>query len=73
VGKTVTITGTNFDPTAPKNIVMFNGTAEVFINSSTSTKIVAIVPAGATSGPITITVDNDNYSLTSSTSFIVTP
>jgi hypothetical protein len=73
VGQTVTITGTNFDPTAPKNIVMFNGTAEVFINSSTSTKIVAIVPAGATSGPITITVDNDNYSLTSSTSFIVTP
>jgi hypothetical protein len=72
VGTTVTITGTNFDPTAANNSVTFNGTAAV-VTSSTPTQIVTTVPADATSGPIAITVDNGNYSLTSSTSFIVTP
>jgi hypothetical protein len=69
----VTITGTNFDPTAVDNIVMFNGTAAAVLPGSTSTMIVTTLPAGATSGPITISVDNGNYILTSSTSFIVTP
>jgi hypothetical protein len=72
VGMTVTITGTNFDPTAANNAVTFNGTAAA-VTGSTPTQIVTTVPAGATSGPIAITVDSGNYSLTSSTSFIVTP
>jgi hypothetical protein len=73
VGKTVTITGTNFDPTATNNVVTFNGTAAP-VTSSTPTQIVTTVPAGATSGPIAVTVTSANgiYSLTSSTSFLVT-
>jgi hypothetical protein len=72
VGMAVTITGTNFDPTPANNAVTFNGTAAA-VTGSTSTQIVTTVPAGATSGPITVTVDNGNYSLTSSTSFSVIP
>ncbi|MDR3581607.1 MAG: IPT/TIG domain-containing protein [Oryzomonas sp.] len=73
VGMTVTITGTNFDPTATNNVVTFNGTAAA-VTSSTPTQIVTTVPAGATSGPINITVNGANgiYSLTTSTNFIVT-
>jgi hypothetical protein len=72
VGTQVIITGTNFDPTATNNVVTFNGTAGA-VTGSTPTQIVTTVPAGATSGPITITVTGANgiYSLTSLTSFIV--
>jgi uncharacterized protein (TIGR03437 family) len=72
LGTPVTITGTNFDPNAANNAVTFNGTAAKVTNS-TPTQIFTAVPAGATSGPIAITVDSGNYSLTSMTSFIVTP
>jgi IPT/TIG domain-containing protein len=74
VGTTITITGTNFDVGPVNNVVTFNGTAALVI-SSTPTQIVTTVPAGATSGPISITVNGASgiYSLTSSTSFTVTP
>jgi IPT/TIG domain len=55
VGKTVTIVGTNFSTTPADNIVSFNGTTAVVL-SSTSTQIITKVPAGATNGPVTVTV-----------------
>jgi uncharacterized repeat protein (TIGR03803 family) len=56
VGMLVTITGTNFDPIATNNIVKFNNVAAL-VFSSTSTTIKAIVPAGATTGPVTVTTN----------------
>jgi hypothetical protein len=53
-GTAITINGTNFiSPTA----VQFNGVAATFTVNST-TQIVANVPNGATSGPITVTTAN---------------
>ena len=67
-GASITITGTNFDPTAANNAVtFFNGIAAV-ITSGTATQIVATVPPGASTGPITVTVDGVN-SAVSGTSF----
>ena len=64
-GTTVTITGTNFiSPTA----VRFNGVAASFTTNST-TEIIATVPTGATTGPITVTTSQGTA--TSSASFIV--
>jgi hypothetical protein len=51
----VTILGTNFSTTPSENIVRFNGTqADVVICSAQS--ITALVPIGATTGPVTVTV-----------------
>ena len=52
---TVTITGTNFSTTPATNIVKFNGTASV-VTASTATSITTTVPAGATSGKISVDV-----------------
>lgn len=70
VGTTVTITGSDFDTTAANNSVTFNGT-EATVSSSTSTQIVTTVPAGATTGPISVTVNGKEK--TFSTDFTVTP
>jgi len=69
VGTTITITGTGFDVGPVNDVVTFNGTAAV-VTSSTPTQIVTTVPTGATSGPISITVDVVS-SATSETSFTV--
>ena len=53
-GTTVTIEGANFSSTASQDSVSFNGAAAQ-ITSATSTEIVAIVPSGAISGPISVT------------------
>ncbi|MDE2842878.1 MAG: IPT/TIG domain-containing protein, partial [Chloroflexota bacterium] len=51
----VTISGRNFDPVAEYNRVRFNNhPAEVI--SATASRIVTLVPFGATSGPITVEV-----------------
>lgn len=68
VGTSVTINGTGFSTTASQNTVQFNGTAAV-VNSATTTRIVAVVPTGATSGSISVT--SPNGSAASSTSFQV--
>jgi YD repeat-containing protein len=52
-GTTVTITGTAFSPTAAGNMVRFNGVPAV-VASASPTQIVATVPAGAVSGPLTV-------------------
>jgi hypothetical protein len=59
VGTTVIITGINFSTTPGKNIVSFNGT-EATVTASTDTSITTTVPAGATTGPVTVTVDGES-------------
>lgn len=69
IGTTVTITGTNFT-TVQGNItgVSFNGVSATFNN--TATEITAVVPPGATTGPIVVSSPGGTAS--SSTNFIVT-
>lgn len=55
VNTTVTINGTGFDPTASNNLVELNGTPAVVTAPNTSTTLTIMVPAGATSGPISVT------------------
>ena len=64
-GTVVTITGTNL---AVATEVSFNGKAATDITSDTPTKITVKVPAGATTGYITVTAPNG--SVTSATKFI---
>jgi YD repeat-containing protein len=69
VGATVTIYGTGFSSTPSQNTVKFNGTTAT-VTTATPTQIVTSVPAGATTGLITV---NTPLGLaTSSTSFTVT-
>lgn len=56
VGTTVTIDGIGFDQNAANNIVKFNGT-EAVVSSVTNTNLVTTVPAGATTGSISLTVN----------------
>jgi gliding motility-associated-like protein len=69
VGTTVTITGVNFSATPANNTVMFNGVTAV-VTASTATSITCTVPAGATTGKITVTVAGNTA--TSATNFTVT-
>ncbi|HZS09122.1 MAG TPA: IPT/TIG domain-containing protein [Blastocatellia bacterium] len=57
VGATVTIYGTGFSPTASATTVSFNGIAAMVV-SADATQIVTRVPAGATTGTITVTAPN---------------
>ncbi len=68
VGTPVTIYGTGFSATAGQNTVAFNGVAATIV-TATTTRIVTSVPAGATTGPISVTTPGGNAS--SSASFIV--
>jgi hypothetical protein len=49
------ISGTSFDPTPSNNTVKFNGTSAT-VTSATATSLVVTVPAGATTGPVSVTV-----------------
>lgn len=69
-GDVVTILGSNFDPTPINNIVKFNGTDATVSPSSTTTELIVTVPAGATTGNITVTVGT--ITATSSTPFTIT-
>jgi YD repeat-containing protein len=53
VGTAVTISGTGFGVTAADNTVTFNGSVATVVSAS-PTRLVATVPAGATTGPITV-------------------
>jgi uncharacterized protein (TIGR03437 family) len=55
-GTTVIITGTNFSTTAVDNIVKFNG-VNAAVSTSTSTQLTTIVPSGASTGKITVSVN----------------
>src|SRR5262249_52827778 len=67
-GTTVTINGTAFNPTASQNTVQFNGTAASIVSASV-TRLVVTVPAGATTGPISVSTGASPVS--SSTNFTV--
>jgi len=67
-GTAVTITGTNFDPVASKNEVKFNGVIAT-VTAASATSLTALVPGGATTGPITVTTRGGTA--TSATNFTV--
>jgi uncharacterized protein (DUF2141 family) len=69
VGTTVTLTGTNLGYASS---VSFNGTAQTTFISNSATEIVLLVPAGATSGLLTVTTAGGT-SAASSQSFTVLP
>jgi hypothetical protein len=68
VGTKVTITGTKFDPTPANNTVLFN-TTPATVTAATATSLEVAVPAGATAGPISVTVGG--VTAKSATSFTV--
>src|SRR5882757_5170085 len=70
VGSTLTIYGSGFSTTASGNQVWINGVLCTVV-SSTANSITVIVPAGATSGPIKITVAGNT--VTSTANFSVVP
>ena len=56
VGETVTISGSNFSATAEENIVLFNGYATEVPSMADAGSLTVLVPACATTGPITVMV-----------------
>jgi len=68
IGTAVTITGTNFDPVTSKNEVKFNGVLAT-VTATSATSLTALVPGGATTGPITVTTRGGTA--TSATNFTV--
>jgi len=66
VGTSVTVTGSGF---AKATAVRFNGTSATFTVNS-DTQLTAVVPQGATTGPVTVTAPSGTG--TSPTNFIVT-
>lgn len=69
VGTAVTIYGAGFSSTPASNTVRFNGTTAP-VTSASANQLVATVPAGATSGSISVTVGAQTA--TSAESFAVT-
>ncbi len=67
-GTIVTLTGTNFSPTIASNLVKFNGTAAT-VSAATATTLTVEVPAGATTGKISVQVGSQIA--TSSNDFII--
>jgi len=53
-GASVTITGAHFGASQGSSSARFNGTSATSITSWSDTQVVAAVPTGATSGPVTI-------------------
>lgn len=68
VGATVVISGTNFSPMAANNMVKFNGVTAT-VSEASATSLTVIVPEGATTGKVSVTVDEKTG--TSSDSFTV--
>jgi len=56
IGAKVIITGNNFNATADRDVVEFNGVKAV-ITAATANQLTVIVPAGATTGPVTVIID----------------
>ena len=71
VGTAVTITGKNYSSHLPAgNIVRFHGTTATIISAS-DTQLVAEVPAGATTGPISVTIQRSGRIGESAQDFVV--
>jgi RHS repeat-associated protein len=70
VGVTVAITGTGFGASQSDSVVTFNGTA-ASVDTWNDTSITAVVPPGASTGPVTVdvattTADGPTFEVTSS-------
>lgn len=70
VGATVTITGTGFGASQSDSVVTFNGTAASVVTWN-DTSVTAVVPPGASTGPVTVdvattTADGPSFEVTSS-------
>lgn len=70
VGSAVTINGSSFSSTLGNNLVKFNGVTTVVTNASSS-KLITIVPVGATTGKLTVTVNGNTA--TSANDFTIIP
>ncbi len=57
VGDTIIITGKNFSNILENNIVKFNG-VEAMVSTSSATTLDVVIPEGATTGNITVTVND---------------
>lgn len=68
----VNIFGANFSPSADGNVVRFNG-VQANHTVLNPTEIHTSVPTGATTGPVTVTVEETQQVATSSGDFTVTP
>jgi N-acetylneuraminic acid mutarotase len=68
IGAPVTITGTDFNTTPGNNIVKFNNTAAT-VTASTATTLSVTVPAGSTTGEISVSING--ITVTSTEDFIV--
>lgn len=69
IGTTVTITGTNFDPSPANNTVWF-GTVKAAVSATTSNTLTVTVPVGTSYRPITVTTNH--FTAWSAQPFIVT-
>ncbi|MEP5339018.1 MAG: YCF48-related protein [Algibacter sp.] len=58
VGAEITVFGTNFSEVISENQVSFNG-VDATVSIATSNALTVIVPDGATTGPISVTVDGE--------------
>ncbi len=72
VGSTATITGAGFGGTQSDSAVTFNGTPVSSIVSWSDTSIIATVPSGASTGPVTVevasaTVDGPSFEVSATT------
>ncbi|MFG6694333.1 IPT/TIG domain-containing protein, partial [Burkholderia pseudomallei] len=67
-GTQVTLQGQGFDSNAANDTVSFNGTVATVLTAS-ATQLVTMVPSGATTGPISITVGSQTT--TSTTPFVI--
>jgi sugar lactone lactonase YvrE len=57
-GASITLQGTNFSTTATNNVVKFNGTVAT-VTAASATSLTVTVPAGASTGKITVQVGNE--------------
>lgn len=70
-GKSITLTGSNFNTAAGNNVVYF-GATKATVTSASATQLIVKVPTGATSKPITVLNTGTGLSATSKTPFTVT-
>ena len=72
VGQTVVIQGQNFNATPSANTVQFNGTTAT-VTAATANQLTATVPAGATTGPISVTVGTSTATASSNFTVLAVP
>jgi hypothetical protein len=70
-GTIVTLIGKNFEADKTKNVVRFNGIAAEVVEVKSATEMTVKVPADATSGKVSVVVNNQTA--TSTTDFAIVP